>query len=117
MGLQSLHAAAAALATLVSACAAAGRGAQLLQPGAVTGEPAPAGQPFFDDYEDNVMGGAPTVDSIVSVWAGKLLAVTGCVRFHHCKTVTVQAVPTRVLEPNELDLRHANVSWNPSDEC
>jgi hypothetical protein len=71
MGLQSIHAA-AALVTLVSACAAAGRGAQQLQPGAVISEPAPPGQPFFDDYEDDVMGGAPVVDSIVRAWAGEL---------------------------------------------
>ena len=63
--------AAAILASLLSACAGAGRGAQPLQPGAITSDQAPPGQPFYADYEDDVMGGVPTVDSIVSTWAGQ----------------------------------------------
>ena len=68
--MQSLLAA-ALLASLMSVCAAAGRGAQLLQPENVTSEAAPPGQPFYADYEDLAMGGVPTVDSIVRSWAGQ----------------------------------------------
>ena len=63
--------AAAVLASLLPACAGAGRGATPLQPGAITSEPAPPGEPFAADYEDEIMGGAPTVDSVVKTWAGQ----------------------------------------------
>lgn len=62
--------AAAFFASLLPACAGAGRGAHLLQPGAITSEPAPPGEPFAADYEDDIMGGAPTVDSVLRTWAG-----------------------------------------------
>ena len=67
--MQSLLAA-AVLASLLPACASAGRVATPLLPGAITSEPTPPGEPFAADYEDDVMGGAPTVDSVVRTWAG-----------------------------------------------
>ena len=67
--MQSLVAA-LVLASHLPVFAGAGRGATPLRSGAITSEPAPPGEPFAADYEDDVMGGAPVVDSIVKTWAG-----------------------------------------------
>ncbi len=82
--MQSLLAA-AFLTSLLPACVGAGRGAQLLQRGAITSELAPPGESFAADYEDDVMGGAPTVDSIIRLWAGDECCSSVCMTFRLCQ--------------------------------